>query len=276
MAVCAYCAKEAAATKEHLWPAALHRRLMLANSQEKSTFWLTRVRQYLQSEPQIRDVCGTCNNGTLSALDSYICGLFDKYFVDIPTFGNQIEFGFDYHRLKRWLLKMSFNSARIHDSPDLIALQALRPYILGENDHLGASVQVFLRLAYPERVAASELDPSTPFKDDILLKPEIHRTGHVLFRPNATDEKLMRTVFLRAFHFHIAYWPPGAGRAMQNDFESALKERWPHVKLLRPNIPVIELKCAAVGAWQALKGATDCQFVFSDGDASLKKHPSSD
>ena len=267
MAVCAYCTKDGTATKEHLWPAALHRRLMSANSQEKNAFWLARVRQYLPSEPQIRDVCGTCNNGTLSELDSYICALFDKYFVNIPSLGDQIEFLFDYHRLKRWLLKMSFNSARIHDSPDLFALQALRPYILGGSDHLGSSVQIFLQLAYPEKVTASELDPNAPSADEILLKPEIHRTGHVLFRPNATDQKLMRTVFLRAFHFHIAYWQPGSGRAMQNDFESALKERWPHVKRLRPNIPAIELKCAGVGAWQALKGATDGQFVFSDSDA---------
>jgi hypothetical protein len=37
----------------------------------------------------------------------------------------------DDHRLKRWLLKLSFNSACIHHARDLFALEEMRPYILG-------------------------------------------------------------------------------------------------------------------------------------------------
>lgn len=254
-------------TREHLWPAALHQRLLNANSQEENAFWLARLRKYIPSEPKIRDVCANCNNGHLSQLDSHICALFDKYFVHIPNHGDRVEFAFEYHTLKRWLLKMGYNCARIHNSPDLIPLERLRAYILGTDQKLGASVQVFVQLAYPEHIRATELNADADPSQVTIFCPEIHRTGHALFRPNPNDQKLLRTVFLRAFHFYVAYWEPGKGRAQQNDFEAALKERWSAVHLLRPSVQRLTLSCTGAGAWQTHKGATDGQFVFSDSDA---------
>lgn len=149
---CAYCNLERPLTREHLWPAALHARLLHANAQEPSYFWLARLKKDISNEPTIRDVCAVCNNGELSRLDAYICRLFDIAMVDIPQRHARVRFEYDYHLLKRWLLKMSYNSARIHDSRDLFALRALLPYIMGSQLMLGRSVDLYLQLVYPEDV----------------------------------------------------------------------------------------------------------------------------
>src|SRR5688572_8163074 len=109
--LCAYCGEPGVPTKEHLWPASLHRRPLAVNSQSKNIFWLARLRREIPSEPQIRDVCARCNNGVLSELDKYICEVFDKSFAKVLARHERVRFEPDYHLLKRWLLKMSFNSA---------------------------------------------------------------------------------------------------------------------------------------------------------------------
>ena len=130
---CAYCDADGPLTKEHLWPAALHRRLKEANGHIEDVFYLTRLERTIPSEPQIKDVCVTCNNGALSVLDDYICHLFVKYFVRVLELGDKVVFKYDYHQLTRWLLKMSFNSARISDSADVFAFTPLKQYILGDS-----------------------------------------------------------------------------------------------------------------------------------------------
>ena len=129
MSNCAFCKQSGTMTREHLWPAALHARLLAANSQAENAFWLRRLEKPIATEPQIRDVCARCNNGVLSQLDTYICELFDRSFVHMPARNGSVSFDYDYHRLKRWLLKMSYNSARIHSAPDLEALETARKYI---------------------------------------------------------------------------------------------------------------------------------------------------
>jgi hypothetical protein len=61
-------------------------------------------------------------------------------------------FDYDYHRLKRWLLKMSFNSARIHAAKDEFVFPPLLPYILGKSESLGRSVQLYVQLSYPGEI----------------------------------------------------------------------------------------------------------------------------
>lgn len=143
-------------TREHLWPASLHRRFM-ANSESGNAFWLARLQKEIPSEPQLRDVCAQCNNGVLSELDNYICRLFDATLFRTPNRYDLVAFEIEYHLLKRWLLKMSFNSARIHNSRDLEALESLLPYVMGGAHSLGRSVQLFVQLSYPEEIPEEDL-----------------------------------------------------------------------------------------------------------------------
>ena len=70
---CAYCGSSGPLTREYLWPASLHQRLMEANNDPKGLFWLRRANAEIEGEPKLRDVCQACNNGVLSQLDAYIC-----------------------------------------------------------------------------------------------------------------------------------------------------------------------------------------------------------
>ncbi len=157
---CAYCGSSGPLTREHLWPASLHRRLMESNNDPKGLFWLRRANAEIESEPKLRDVCQGCNNGVLSQLDAYVCELFDRSFIHIHQRHAIVRFEYDYHRLKRWLLKMSFNSARVHTSMDLFVYQDLLPYIHGQSLSAGQSVQLYVQLSYPGKVPPENLrDP---------------------------------------------------------------------------------------------------------------------
>lgn len=128
---CAFCGSSGPLTREHLWPAALHSRLMSVTDDKVNCFWLRRIDREIEAEPTIRDVCAECNNVRLSSLDNYICELFDKILVRSLDRYEEIQFEFDYHLLKRWLLKMCLNSARVHAALDVIAFPPLLGSVAG-------------------------------------------------------------------------------------------------------------------------------------------------
>ena len=74
-----------------------------------------------------------CNNGVLSTLDTYGCGLFDEYFHDSSCGIASINFRYEYNRLLRWLLKISYNASR-SVGLDTVHLRRCAPYILGTKD----------------------------------------------------------------------------------------------------------------------------------------------
>jgi len=59
-----------------------------------------------------RDVCGPCNHGPLSKLDGYVRTLYDRYIRHWVVEGQEVELEYDYGKLLRWLMKLSYNSAR--------------------------------------------------------------------------------------------------------------------------------------------------------------------
>jgi hypothetical protein len=261
---CAFCDRAGPLTKEHLWPKSLHKRLEDASSGNKNYFWLKRLKQEIASEPQVRDVCANCNNGVLSELDSYICDLFDAQLIHMPKQHETVTFSFDYHLLKRWLLKLSFNSARIHDSPDRQALQVLRPYIIGSDIFLGRSTQLFLQLVHPEKIPESDLETEYRGKEEIIWEPDGNRTGHMFFRAHGIGEKLLRAVHLRSYSFFVAYWEPNAGSTEQNFFECVFGSQQRFATLLRPSKQSIQVVCDGMGAWESWRESRSTVFVFNE------------
>jgi hypothetical protein len=201
---CAYCKQPAVMTREHIWPKSLHKRLYAANSQAVNAFWLARLQKEIPSEPQIRDVCSQCNNVILSELDEYICRLFDSTLINIPSRYEKVEFKYEYHLLKRWLLKMSFNSARGNNSGDVPVFEAVLPYILGKDNSLGKSIQLFLQLSYPEEIPVDELSAQGKAKGLKVFEPTMNRVGHAFFRAPEGD-KLLRVIHLRSFIFYLEH-----------------------------------------------------------------------
>jgi hypothetical protein len=263
--LCAFCKRGRPSTKEHLWPASLHSRLILANQQAQSSFWLKRLKRELPSEPQIRDVCAECNNTKLSILDSYICDLFDRFFVTILERYQQVEFDYDYHLLKRWLLKVSYNSARIHQSFDLDAIAALLPYILEGDYRAGRNTDLFIQLNFPESVDPREIDPDSTDTDPIHVPPDSHRIGHVLVRAHGR-KKILRAVHLRSYSFFVAFWLPAGSRSEREEFKADLPRILPGSLLLSPTRSAATAVCNGVGAWVSIRDSRTTDFVF-DTDA---------
>jgi hypothetical protein len=257
---CAFCGSAGRLTREHLWPASLHARLAAINEDEKNRFWLSRLAKEIEGEPTLRDVCADCNNGTLSSLDAYICELFDRSLFRILQKGEEIEFRYDYHTLKRWLLKMCYNSARIHRSADLKALRILAPYILDPAEAVGESVQLFLQLAYPELVPKVDLRDK---REEVVFEPLGHRAGHLLFRVHDIGQKLLRAVHLRSYSFYLAFFRPGESAAVMADFAEVFCTRRVGVRILSAQESACRLACNGIGAWASFRSSRGTKLEFS-------------
>ncbi|MFQ2544286.1 hypothetical protein ACK3Z0_13355 [Aeromonas caviae] len=258
MRVCSFCKENKPLTREHLWPASLHKRLYKINKLDRKYFWLERNDKTIASEPKIQDVCADCNNGVLSRLDNYICELFDQNFIHMPEKGECVKFEHDHNKLKRWLLKMSYNSARISNSPDLFALEALLPYIMGKDNDLGRSVQLFIQLAYPQEVPP-EHNPHNIEK----LYPDIHRSGFIFFKVKGEGQKVLRAIHLRSYSFIISYWSPSSSNLWeQYDFASYYLNVHPTAIWLTENMASVEIECGAVGAYDSIKQSRTTKLEF--------------
>lgn len=233
--LCAFCGSEGSLTREHLWPASLHRRPVAANQNTGNLFWLRRIDREVQGEPTLRDVCDLCNNGVLSDLDAYVCRLFDRYFVRILQRYERVNFEYDYHLLKRWLLKMSYNSARIHNSIDLFAYPGKLP---------------------PDRLGGADLvdAPST-------WEPQDNRCGHMYFNVAGVGQKVLRAVHLRSYSFFLAFFEPGGKSATLKHFTETFLSIVSASALLLPTRPRMELFCDGMDAWDSIDGARENRFV---------------
>lgn len=236
---------------------------MKVNQQEKSLFWLRRSQSSFEGEPQVKDVCSTCNNEVLSDLDTYICSLFDSTIVRMPARHEEVEFAYSYHLLKRWLLKTAYNSARIHQSADVQGLQRLAPYVLGKDDRLGRTVSLFAQLAYPEPIPREAIPEGLDWAAEELLWPSIHRIGHLLFRAADGRQKLLRTVVIRSFHFYLAFWFPSAPNHLREDFERSLDLGLPESRRLRAGENSALLACNGCGAWRSFRDSQSASLRFN-------------
>lgn len=247
---CAYCGSSGPLTREHLWPQALHARKAKANGEAENCFWLSKIGRSIETEPTIKDVCGLCNNGFLSHLDQHACELFDRHWVHMPVRHESVAFDFDYHTLKRWLLKICFNSARAHNALDAFVFKPLLPYMKSESLEAGRSVQLYAQLTYPEDLPDDLWTDDLPTKP-YLFWPDMCRVGHSLFKIYGVGEKLLRTVHIRSYLFMLAFYRPGERRTEFDDFSKEFLGCNPATILLRPSRPSVQLKCDGIGAWQS-------------------------
>jgi hypothetical protein len=254
---CAYCGSSGPLTREHLWPASLHRRLTEANDDPKGLFWLRRANAEIEGEPKLRDVCQACNNGALSQLDAYICELFDLYFIHIYRRHAIVRFEYDYHRLKRWLLKMSFNSARVHGSMDLFVYPNLLTYIRGESLSAGRSVQLYVQLSYPGKIPREHLRDPAFVGAPIVWEPQDNRVGLVAFSAEGVGRKILRAVHLRSFSFFLAFFDPKGKSAVVSDFSKTFLGRASATVLLSASRDYADLVCDGMDAWQSFYGSRE-------------------
>ncbi len=230
-------------------------------ARESSRFWLRRIDQEIAGEPVIKDVCEVCNNGPLSTLDAYICSLFDRHCARILTRGETVTFDYDYHLLKRWLLKMSYNSARMHEAMDLIVYPPLLPYILKGQEQLGRSVRLFLQLCYPGKVSPRDREQYLGGGDEPeIWEPRLNRVGHAYVTISGKS-KLLRIVHLQSYIFYLAFFEPGSGTTASKEFVSAFTGHSPGTIELLASRGTVKLPCEGLDAWTAFKGSRENKLV---------------
>jgi hypothetical protein len=153
-------------TTEHVRPSFLYRK------HPGSKFGFHRkAGKFVAWEVVVRDVCAGCNNGVLSRLDAYgeqfyrtnRCG-------HMPRFPERVQLQYDYHQLLRWLLKISFNSARMMGD-EIPALRQCVPYIL--TGHGPVPSVLMLEVLSPLEMGQSTKESLKESLQDVLSAREL-------------------------------------------------------------------------------------------------------
>lgn len=134
---CAYCGEGGPLTREHIWPNGFFKR------DGFEIKFSRRANRAFKGDLVISDVCAKCNNGPLSRLDHHACELYDRRFGKRISDGEIVTFTYDYSSLMRWLLKVSYNSART-TGQDAEVLARYRETILSDYPCSPVGVIAFL------------------------------------------------------------------------------------------------------------------------------------
>lgn len=199
---CAYCGKAGPLTKEHIVPAFLSRRFP-----EIDTGIPPKSKHVAKFEGTMRDVCSNCNSGPLSDLDAYAQSFVEQnklhrtFHLKRPS----ILVTYDYERLLRWLLKVSYNAMRTADR-DIATILQCKGFILGSESlpyYPEIFVEVIRNMPIPDR--ARHTLPSS-IKNAESLTAHRFRVGTFGF-PGSEASSVCRFVAINAFYFYLMLLP---------------------------------------------------------------------
>lgn len=214
MSECAYCNtdfKVRKRSKEHVIPDWFYRE----NPKGISFNERNRLKTTDSEELVIRDVCTTCNNGPLSLLDDYGKFLYNKYFRYFLFNGETISFSYDYSKLAKWLLKISYNSSRVNRSDNDILGQC-KSAILKADIEVPESIMIFLSITTPTKIISqNDVRMAMRFEQD-LAEPDYFRVGVARFKGLSGLHWAMRTVIIQSFKF-VLFIPDLNNADLPND-----------------------------------------------------------
>lgn len=189
---CAYCGNPPPFTREHIWPSGILKR------GDFGIRFSARANKTFEGDLTIADVCADCNNGPLSALDAHVCELYDRRFAKRVEPGAVVTFTYDYGLLMRWLLKISYNSART-TGQDAELLSGYRDTILSTD----ACSPVFV-VAFLATVAPSETANQMTGKTGRMYPLSVARCGPMrILNLDIGDQAVLRCVMINAFYFTL-------------------------------------------------------------------------
>ena len=142
---CAYCGSNGPMTREHVIPRFMY---LYWKKSTDVIGWNESAERMLPSEQVIKDVCRRCNNGILGPLDAYAQEFLTNNGILATNFTRErIRLSYDYDRLLRWNLKVSYNSARRTRRQSHI-LEPFVPYIvLGDIADRPKNISAFVHLS---------------------------------------------------------------------------------------------------------------------------------
>ena len=199
MGICAYCEQDKSLTKEHVIP----NWYINFNKSDYDMHYLERSpKKFIDSASTKKDVCSTCNNNALSDLDSYGKELYEQYFGNFIYAGETPEFTYNYQRLVKWLLKCTYNSARVHNT-DLEILSEYKGYFITDKplpDDLivyfsTLSPALFIEDASPKIASRSDETEAIEFK--------AFRLGIFRLKDFNTINWCFRSVIINSYVFYL-------------------------------------------------------------------------
>lgn len=191
MKKCAYCGRQVALTKEHIWPKNLISRNEMTHAYNPKT------KKLHQSEPVIRDVCEPCNSIKLSQLDNYLAEEFEKTFANIVQRGSGVEFNYSYQQLLRFILKISYNASRAANNfKNTATLARFAKYVL--DGGYAPRAMLRLQIVTPGR----RLELSGKELDEVV--PKLFRNAVIAYNGRLGNRFLVKLVAINSFWFYLA------------------------------------------------------------------------
>jgi hypothetical protein len=199
MSKCAYCGLEAKATREHIIPAFIYKYQKINGGHEG---WNEKAGKVLTGEAKIKDTCAICNNGALGTLDGIAKTTLEELGVFTGNFlSSSALLKYDYDLFTRWLLKVTFNSARASgNTPDIFKL--LVPYMLGK-DQTPDNVFILTAIHKPEILTNEQMKEhkgALPFNKRGNSNPFFVRISIV---PDFDNDLNVRSFIIGAFIFLV-------------------------------------------------------------------------
>jgi len=196
--VCAYCDFSGKLTKEHLFPASVIARY---NELWSST---DKLNKFFQSDLKIKDVCSACNNGFLSDLDNRFLPLFDQYMLNPINSGESADFEYDYHKLLRFLLKVSYNSSRVsvggQETRKILARYV--PYIMGSESN-AENVLLYLQIYTSAYYTSANMCDTNSGQITRLLETKFLRSTKIVYDGIYNSDFVVRAVVFNSYWFFL-------------------------------------------------------------------------
>ena len=172
--------------------------------------WNEGANKTVKSEIKIKDVCAECNNGILGDLDSYGKNLLTDSGLLVQNYKKlDLSLSYDYPRLLRWLLKISFNSSRMDGIHSPVFKQYI-PFILGTAPLPPRNkIATVLSLAAPEIIpkgSVTTLPYINAAEGSAILNPFLVRISYGAI---PSERFIHRIIFFGPAIFQLALFQDG-------------------------------------------------------------------
>ncbi|MFW7382330.1 MAG: hypothetical protein ACOH5I_26270 [Oligoflexus sp.] len=184
-------------------------------------FYKAASNHFIVTEPKIRDVCVKCNGGPLSKLDDYMINLIRKDLCNIVDSSYELECDVD--AVKRWLLKVSYNSVRAHHGW-LKAYEENRWFLL-EGAKFKGLLRVYIGIVRPRSLELEEVK-KYGFPDGTTHVPPFpFRMGEFIrFEGRVNKIPHRRFLTIGCFGFYLFMWEESPGEKEVSATDGFLKE----------------------------------------------------
>lgn len=281
--ICAFCGEEMdSRTKEHVIPAGI----IDLFPQCDIVFHGKRI---YKGESTIRDVCAECNNLHLSKLDSYGKDLIKQYFLKEYKRDEKLEFFYDYELLKRWALKIIFNSLRCEKIVEPW-FQNIKKYLIGKENNTSERISLFAGIACnvsPLPESATENKQMQVVYNPFLMLNGIHsilemeKMGVNVDESKDIFDKVTQGKYLLRIGsglFLIMFWSKDISNNDINDYEKVIEELFPY-RVLKNGSTIIErctdeINCNILNFIHSCSAMQDAQSRYPNADEqreSLRK-----